>query len=115
LIVIVLMMLITTYYDSSFVPVMNAGAIAAVGDLASFSQAGNIYDAVIHVSFISGVFELDLTFTNFMITEDRDDPFPELLDLLDFLPHQLPRHGHHDLAPARYLPPGPGIEFQLLR
>ena len=69
LIVIVLMMLITTYYDSSFVPVMNAGAIAAVGDLASFSQAGNIYDAVIHVSFISGVFELDLSFTNFMITE----------------------------------------------
>jgi ABC-type multidrug transport system fused ATPase/permease subunit len=38
LIVIVLMMLITTFYDSAFVPVMNAGAIAAVGDFATLIE-----------------------------------------------------------------------------
>jgi ATP-binding cassette subfamily B protein len=69
LLVIVAMMLITTYYDSSFVPVMNAGAIGAVADLTKFSAAGNIMDALIHVKFITGVWEADLTFANFMIIE----------------------------------------------
>jgi ATP-binding cassette, subfamily B, bacterial len=69
LLVIVAMMLITTYYDSSFIPVMNAGAIGAVADLTKFSAAGNIMDALIHVKFITGVWEADLTFANFMIIE----------------------------------------------
>jgi len=69
LLVILAMMLITTYYDSSFVPVMNAGAISAVADLASFSASGNIMAAVIHVKFITGVWEADLTFAHFMIIE----------------------------------------------
>ena len=69
LLVIVAMMIITTFYDSSFVPVMNAGAIDAVANLASFSAGGNILQAMIHVSFISGVWEVDFTFANFMLLE----------------------------------------------
>jgi hypothetical protein len=49
-------------------------------------------DAVIHVSFISGVFELDHEFHQLHDHRDRDDPFTQLLDLLDFLPHELHRH-----------------------
>lgn len=69
LIVIVLMMLITTFYDSSFVPVMNAGAIAAVGDFATLSSASSLWSTVIHVRFISGALEADFTFLQFTLLE----------------------------------------------
>jgi ATP-binding cassette subfamily B protein len=69
LLVILAMMLITTFYDSSFVPIMNAGAIDAVADLSTFAAAGNIMEANIHVSFITGAWEVDLSFANFMIIE----------------------------------------------
>ncbi len=69
LIVIVLMMLITTFYDSSFVAVMNKGAINAVGDLAIAQANNDIGQALIHVSFIPGAMEYDLSFWNFMALE----------------------------------------------
>jgi ATP-binding cassette subfamily B protein len=69
LIVIVLMMLITTFYDSSFVAVMNKGAINAVSDLAIANANNDIAQAMIHVSFIPGAMEYDLTFTNFILIE----------------------------------------------
>ena len=69
LLVILAMMLITTFYDSSFVPIMNAGAIDAVVDLSTFASAGNIMEANIHVSFITGAWEVDLSFANFMVIE----------------------------------------------
>ncbi|MFA6620222.1 MAG: ABC transporter ATP-binding protein [Bacilli bacterium] len=69
LLVILAMMLITTFYDSSFVPIMNAGAIDAVADLSTFASAGNIMEANIHVSFITGAWEVDLSFANFMVIE----------------------------------------------
>lgn len=69
LIVIVLMMLITTFYDSSFVPVMNAGAIASVGDFASLSSASSLWNVVIHVRFIVGSSETNLSFLQFTLLE----------------------------------------------
>jgi ATP-binding cassette subfamily B protein len=69
LIVIVLTMLCTTFYDSSFVPTMNAAAIAAVGDYATLSSASSIWDVIIHVTFITGVWEVNMSFTVFIVIE----------------------------------------------
>jgi ATP-binding cassette subfamily B protein len=69
LIVIVLTMLVTTFYDSSFVPTMNAAAIAAVGDYATLSGAPSVWESVIHVTFISGAWEVNMSFTVFLIVE----------------------------------------------
>jgi ATP-binding cassette subfamily B protein len=66
LIVIVVTMLVTTFYDSSFVPTMNAAAIAAVGDYATLSSAPTIWETVIHVTFISGVWEVSMSFGLFL-------------------------------------------------
>jgi ATP-binding cassette subfamily B protein len=69
LIVIVLTMLCTTFYDSSFVPTMNAAAIAAVGDYATLSSASSIWDVIIRVTFITGVWEVNMSFTSFIAIE----------------------------------------------
>ncbi len=69
LIVIFFTMLITTFYDSAFVPTMNAGAIALVGDTASMSGAANLNDLMIHVAFIKGLFEVNMSFLVFVLVE----------------------------------------------
>ncbi len=68
LVVTIIMMLFTTFYDSAFVPTMNAGAIALVSD--SFSlQAASVFDLTIHVAFIKNVWEVNLSFTAFIWLE----------------------------------------------
>ncbi len=69
LIVILITMLLTTFYDSSFVPTMNSAAIAAVGDFATLSSASSVWEAIIKVTFIKGVWEMSMTFTEFIIVE----------------------------------------------
>jgi ATP-binding cassette subfamily B protein len=70
LIVIFFMMLITTFYDSAFVPTMNAGAIALVGDASNTLAAGaDLTKLTIHVAFIKGVFEVNMTYLVFVLVE----------------------------------------------
>lgn len=68
LIVIVLMMLITTFYDSAFVPMMYSGAIDAVNGLASTAYHGSIWAFPIDVTITSGNV-IHFTFQSYMITE----------------------------------------------
>lgn len=68
LIVIVLMMLITTFYDSAFVPMMYSGAIDAVNGLASIAYHGSIWAFPIDVTITSGNV-IHFTFQSYMITE----------------------------------------------
>ena len=60
-----LCMLVVTFYDSSFVPVMNSSAIEACGDVAFFSAA-SIWEAKIHVTYIFNI-QVDYTFLTFLI------------------------------------------------
>lgn len=69
LICIVLAMLVTTFYDSAFVPVMKGGAIKAVSSFANASQSGNVFDASIHLTWIGGALETDVSFLTFCILE----------------------------------------------
>lgn len=68
LIVIVLMMLITTFYDSAFVPMMYSGAIDAVNGLANTAYHGSIWAFPIDVTITSGNV-IHFTFQSYMITE----------------------------------------------
>lgn len=58
-------MLVVTFYDSSFVPVMNSSAIEACGDV-MFFNAPSIWEAPIHVTYIFHI-EVDYTFATFLI------------------------------------------------
>ena len=69
LLVIVLAMLLTTFYDSAFVPVMKAGAIRAVTSFANQVQYGNVFETNLHLIWIAGVWETDVNFLTFCILE----------------------------------------------
>ena len=58
-------MLFTTFYDSSFIPVMNAAAIKAA-EKESFFQATSIWEAEIDATFIFGI-QVHFTFQTFFI------------------------------------------------
>ena len=56
LIVIVIMMMLTSFYDSSFVPTLNAAAIETIGNL---KPSGNdLMNAVFNLRFITGAYVL---------------------------------------------------------
>jgi ATP-binding cassette, subfamily B, bacterial len=67
LIVLTFTMLLTTFYDSSFVPVMNAGAIRAVDTFVS-PMTTSIWDVQIPVTFIFGI-SVTMSFLTFTILE----------------------------------------------
>jgi ATP-binding cassette subfamily B protein len=69
LILLIFMMLITTFYDSAFIPVMNAGAIEAVGNFATSSVSGSIWDVNIHLSWITGALEMNVSFLVYIILQ----------------------------------------------
>lgn len=60
-------MLLTAYYDASFVPTMNAAAIEAVGNLAPSTQ--NVWGLTLDVKFIAGVLELKVDYLGFLLIE----------------------------------------------
>lgn len=60
--------LAVTFYDSAFIPAMNASAITLVGTPSSL-MASSIWDLPFHVTFISGVFEIDMNFLTFLILQ----------------------------------------------
>ena len=62
----VLCTVFVTFYDSSFVPVMNAGAIAAANGLSS-TPISSIDELVVPVTFIFGI-HVDFGFTSYAIT-----------------------------------------------
>ncbi len=69
LVVIVISLLITTFYDSSFVPAMNASAITLAGSSATLASATSIWELPFHVTFIKGLWEIDINFLEFLITQ----------------------------------------------
>lgn len=69
ILVIVLCMLFTSFYDASFVPAMNASAISLAGDSGLIAGASSVWELPFHVIFISNVFEVDITFLDFLIVE----------------------------------------------
>ena len=67
ILIVLFTMILTTFYDASFVPAMNASAISLVGNetlLASF----DLWELPFHVIFIRGVWEIDINFATFLIT-----------------------------------------------
>jgi ATP-binding cassette subfamily B protein len=66
LLALIAMMLVTTFYDSAFVPVMNGGAISAVSSFASNSPSSSLFDVTIHLTWIKGAFESDISFGGFI-------------------------------------------------
>lgn len=68
-VIIVIAMLLTTFYDSSFVPSMNAAAITLVGEPDVLGSVSSIWELPMHVIFIKGLWEIDITFFTFLITE----------------------------------------------
>ncbi len=69
LIVVVVSLLITTFYDSSFVPAMNASAITLAGSSAALTGTASIWELPFHVTFIKGLWEVDINFLQFLISE----------------------------------------------
>jgi ATP-binding cassette subfamily B protein len=69
ILLIFVFMLLTSFYDSAFVPVMNAAAIDAASGFASVSPADPIWGVTMHLTFISGAWEMDITFLQFVIAE----------------------------------------------
>ncbi len=69
LLIIVLAMLFTTFYDSAFVPVFKGGAIKAVSSFATSALSGNVWDTMIHLTWIKGLLECDIPFYLFCILE----------------------------------------------
>ncbi len=69
LLLILIAMLFTTFYDSAFVPVFKGGAIKAVSSFANASENGNIWNVPIHLTWISGVLETDVSFLSFCLLE----------------------------------------------
>jgi ATP-binding cassette subfamily B protein len=67
LIVIVITMLFTTFYDSSFIPVMNQGAIDTVKNW-TLAQGGSIWEVQITVTFLFDI-KVTMSFLAFTITE----------------------------------------------
>lgn len=65
LLVLLLSLLFTTFYDSSLVPVLNAGAIAAVE---SSPYHGDLSEVVIPVTFIFNI-QVDFSFWGYAITQ----------------------------------------------
>ncbi len=68
-VIIIFAMLLTTFYDSSFVPSMNASAITLVGQSDVLASVSSIWELPMHVTFIKGLWEIDITFLTFLITE----------------------------------------------
>ena len=67
--IIILTMFITTFYDSAFVPAMNAAAITLVGQTGVLSSISSLWELPLHVIFIKNVWEIDITFLTFLITQ----------------------------------------------
>ncbi len=65
LLVLLFTMLFTTFYDSSFVPMMNKAAYSAADSMLA-SGASSIWDVTLSVHFIFG-FDLALSFQNYII------------------------------------------------
>ncbi len=65
LLIVIISMLVTAYYDSSFVPTMNAAAIEAVGNFGSLSL--DVWSVNLHIDLISGFLEFDISFLGFII------------------------------------------------
>ena len=61
-------MLFVTFYDASFVPAMNASAITLVGTPSSLVSP-SLWELPFHVVFIKGVWEIDINFLTFLITQ----------------------------------------------
>lgn len=66
LLVVFLAMLVTTFYDSAFVPTMNAAAYSLVGDYATLTSASEIWDLSFDVIWIRGAFETSMNFGLFL-------------------------------------------------
>ncbi len=56
-VIIILTMFITTFYDSAFVPAMNAAAITLVGQTGVLSSISSLWELPLHVIFIKNVWE----------------------------------------------------------
>lgn len=67
-VIAIIAMLVVAFYDSSFIPAMNSAAITLVGSPSSMA-ASSIWDLPFHVTFIAGLWEMDINFLAFLITE----------------------------------------------
>jgi hypothetical protein len=113
LLILLFTMLLTTFYDSSFVPMMNKAAYTAADNM--LTAGGNsIWDITLSVHFIFG-FDLNLSFQNYIILFAVMIMARSFAIFGTFLPHEPHRNGDHDRPPARYLPPDSGAFFLLLR
>ena len=65
LLILLFTMLLTTFYDSSFVPMMNKAAYTAADNMLT-AGGGSIWDISLSVHFIFG-FDLNLSFQNYII------------------------------------------------
>ena len=65
LLILIFTMLLTTFYDSSFVPMMNKAAYTAADNMLT-AGGGSIWDISLSVHFIFG-FDLNLSFQNYII------------------------------------------------
>ena len=75
--------LFVSFYDASFVPVMNAGAIAAGEDLAMMSSVPSIWKISIPVTFIFGI-HAEFSFISYIITLTVMILFRAVLIILTF-------------------------------
>lgn len=69
LVVVIVSLLFTTFYDSAFVPAMNASAITVAGSTSILTSATSIWDLPFHVIFIKGLWEIDIDFLSFLIMQ----------------------------------------------
>ncbi len=69
LVVVIVSLLFTTFYDSAFVPAMNASAITVAGSTSILTSTTSIWDLPFHVIFIKGLWEIDIDFLSFLIMQ----------------------------------------------
>lgn len=69
LVVVIVSLLFTTFYDSAFVPAMNASAITVAGSASILTSTTSIWDLPFHVIFIKGLWEIDIDFLSFLIMQ----------------------------------------------
>jgi len=66
LVLVAFAMVVTTFYDSSFVPTMNSAAYSLVGDLGRLGAASDVWALEFEVTWISGVLETKMNFGLFL-------------------------------------------------
>lgn len=69
IVVVVVSLLFTTFYDSAFVPAMNASAITLAGSTSTLASVSSIWDLPFHVTFIKGLWEINIDFLTFLIVQ----------------------------------------------